>query len=576
MRWSTACPDWRERLISGASLIPFEPLFPDQAAEALEIFKSLTIVDAAGRPTFGETDCHWLFDLVGAIFGAYDPVERRRLINKFFLLISKKNGKSTGAAAIMLTALVLNFRESGEFYVIAPTKEVADNSFLPARDMVKAHPQLSTIFKSAAGRHIEDRRNGAFLKVIAADSETTVGKKTIGLLVDELHVFGKRANAKAMLAEIEGGLASRPEGFVIYTSTHADEEPSGVFAEKLKEFRAIRDGLVEVPSSLPILYEFPPEMIEAESFRDEANWRLTNPNLGASVHMQFLREKHAEAAREGKASLNIFFAKHLNVQIGQNLLANGWSGAEYWDQAKDATLTLETLIARSEVITIGLDGGGGDDLFGLYVLGREASPGDDFLSKPWLGWGHGWLTQKGAEQRKSQGSKYDGFAADGDLTITETILEQLPGIVAIIELCYESGKLAGVGADAAGQAINDVVDAINMALYGSCEVPEGEGVLVAVSQSFQLQSAIGGVARRLQSGRMRHADQAIMRWMAGNAKSEMRGSAIYITKAASGVSKIDLLMALFDAAFLMGKNPRAQNGPSIYNSRGPIILRLGA
>ncbi len=52
--WTTACPDWEQRIIDGRSLIPFDPLFPAEANAALDIFKSLRIVDAPGSPTMGE------------------------------------------------------------------------------------------------------------------------------------------------------------------------------------------------------------------------------------------------------------------------------------------------------------------------------------------------------------------------------------------------------------------------------------------------------------------------------------------------------------------------------------------
>ena len=48
--WSTACPDWSERLKTGRSIIP-PPIFPEQAEQALTIFKELKIVDAPGSPT---------------------------------------------------------------------------------------------------------------------------------------------------------------------------------------------------------------------------------------------------------------------------------------------------------------------------------------------------------------------------------------------------------------------------------------------------------------------------------------------------------------------------------------------
>src|SRR5438067_1835802 len=103
MDWSTACPDWESRIVHGESLIPFGPLFPAEAEAAADVFRDLRIVDAPGSPTIGEACLPWVLEFVSAVFGAYDHESGRRLIREFFLCISKKNSKSTMAAAIMLT-----------------------------------------------------------------------------------------------------------------------------------------------------------------------------------------------------------------------------------------------------------------------------------------------------------------------------------------------------------------------------------------------------------------------------------------------------------------------------------------
>ncbi|MBY0422209.1 MAG: hypothetical protein K2Q06_07890, partial [Parvularculaceae bacterium] len=95
MLWSTACPDWERRIVARESLVPCAPLFPDEARAAVEVFKSLRLVDVAGKPTFGDCAEPWMLDFVAAIFGAYDSANARRLIREFLLLISKKNAKST-------------------------------------------------------------------------------------------------------------------------------------------------------------------------------------------------------------------------------------------------------------------------------------------------------------------------------------------------------------------------------------------------------------------------------------------------------------------------------------------------
>ena len=452
IHWTTACPDWKERIVRGETLIPFPPLFPHEAERALEVFKSLRAVDVQGQPTMGEICRQWVFDLVACIFGAYDDENGRQLIRYFLLLIAKKNGKSTLAAGIMITALVLNWRMSAELYILSPTKEIANNSFFPARDMVLTHDTLRQMLRIQENfRQITHRNTNSILKVIAADSETVGGKKTSYLLIDELWQFGASAGAAAMLREAMGGLASRPEGFVMAATTQGNSQPAGIFDEWLTKFREIRDGKRVDQRSLGLLYEFPEEMIKDESYKDTRNFYIVNPNLGVSVDEEYLFDQLFDAENAtNKGQLINFYAKHLNVQVGMALRADSWAGALVWERGIETGLTLDAIIERSEVITIGIDGGGLDDLLGIAIIGREKG------TKRWLGWAHALISDIGIERRKANIENYDQFETDGNLTKftyrppvegqEDLNAENIRYVVDLVRRIHDLGLLAQVGA----------------------------------------------------------------------------------------------------------------------------------
>lgn len=543
--WTTACPDWADRIRTGKSIIP-PPIFPEEAERGLAVFKELRIVDAPNSPKIGDACAQWVFDLAAAHFGSYDAESGRRLIKEIFVLVSKKNSKSSIAGALMLTSLILNWRQSAQFVILSPTVEVASNSFTPARDMIAKDDELTDLMLTQTHiKTITHRTSNATLKVLAADENTVGGLKAVGVLADELHLFGKVASAENMFREAFGGLASRPEGFIIYLTTQSDQPPTGIFKQKLDYARQVRDGKIIDKAFLPIIYEHPDDMVADGTALLLDNMWMTNPNMGYSVDQEFLEREFTKAYMAGGDSFRGFMSKHANVEIGMNLRSDRWAGCDHWESTNDDRITLQHILDVCDVVDIGIDGGGLDDLLGLAVVGRHAE------THKWLAWTRAWAHPSVLERRKSEAARFRDFERDGDLVIVDKIGDDVYDVVEICVKVDESGLLDKIGVDPHG--LGGILDAL-------LEAGIDEDKIIGVSQGWKLQGAIKTAERRLAEGQLIHASQPMMMWCVGNAKIEPRGNAVLITKQASGFAKIDPLMALFNAVNLISLNPEPLGG----------------
>ena len=551
--WSTALPDWEARISNRDSLIPPGlPLDLTRADKALRVFKQLRVPDIKGRPTHDEVCEPWVFDLVRAVFGAFDAATQARMIREYFLMIPKKNGKTSLAAAVMVTAQILNERPDAELLLIAPTIQVAQRSFKQAAGIIRLTVMKSGVrLEDLFSIHPSDKKIRHLspdcpseMAVKAADTDVVTGSKASCVLIDETHVFATKPSASDVFVELRGGI-SHPDntGFLLQITTQSKKPPQGVFAAELVKARAVRDGKLVLPL-LPILYELPPALAKDGGWKNPELWGLVNPNLGRSVSEDFLREELIAAESKGPEALNLLASQHFNVEIGQALGDWTWVGADFWPGAVDTLLPdLEALIERSEVAVVGIDGGGADDLGGLYVIGREKD------TQRWLGWGHAWAHPTVLQRRKEIIPALQDFEADGDLTICTLPTQDHDEICEIIARLMQARLLPeaeAIGLDAAGVAA--LVDALS----GIGVVPEQ---MVAVAQGYRLSSSIWGLERKLMDGTFAHGGQRLMAWCIGNAKAEQRGNAVLITKETAGKAKIDPLIAAFNAFALMSRNP---------------------
>jgi phage terminase large subunit-like protein len=555
MAFDFVCPDWAEKLARGETPIADLPLDMAKAERAVGIFNKLRLPDVIGQPELREAAGEWMRDIVRAAFGsmassAAGPEVRQ--VGEIFILVPKKNSKTTSAAAIALTFMLMNKRRNADMLIIGPTQKIAETAFEQARGMIEADPEgfLQKRFHIIAHQKtIKDRTNGTRLMIRTFGMDVLTGVKPIFTLIDEIHILGSVPYAADVIRQIRGGMMPFPESLLVMITTQSDHPPEGVFRTELQYARGVRDGkITERVKTLPVLYEFP-EAIQISKDKAWLNpdlWHMVTPNLDRSITLDALLDGYARAKEDGTGEIIAWATQHLNVEVGLALHSNRWIGADFWQAAKDALpVTLESIRERCDVAVVGIDGGGADDLLGLSVIGRCRE------TMAWLAWFHAWAHPTVLDRRKEIVPVLRDFEAAGDLTICDWPTQDFEELTQMIGALNDDGLLpaeAAVGLDPAGVAA--LVDELTLAGIAPAQ-------MVAVGQGYRLSSAIWGMERKLMDGTFRHGGQPMMAWVLGNARAEQKGNAVLITKETAGKAKIDPLMAGFNAFMLMARNPQA-------------------
>jgi phage terminase large subunit-like protein len=563
MPFDFACPDWADRLRRGETPIADLALDMVAAERAVSIFNKLRLPDVPGQPELREAAGEWMRDIVRAVFGSMETTPNGpevRQVGEIFILVPKKNAKTTSAAAIALTFMLLNKRRNADMLIIGPTQKISDVAFEQARGMIEADPDgfLQKRF------HVQDHKKtircrvtGARLMIRTFGMDVLTGAKPIFALIDEVHLLGTVSYAADVIRQIRGGMMPFPESVLVMITTQSDHPPAGVFRSELQYARGVRDGkITERVRMLPVLYEFPEavQTSEAKAWADPDLWHMVTPNLNRSITIDALMDGYERAKQDGQAEIIAWATQHLNVEVGLALHSNRWVGADFWQGAMrvevegGGLIGLQRLIERCEVATVGIDGGGADDLGGLSVIGREKE------TRRLIGWAHAWAHPTVLQRRKEIIPALQDFANDGDLTFCERPTQDHEEMCDIVGTLMDAKLLPeaeAVGLDAAGVAA--LVDAL-----AGAGVTEAQ--MVAVAQGYRLSSAIWGLERKLMDGTFVHGGQRLMAWCIGNAKAEQKGNAVLITKETAGKAKIDPLIAMFNAFALMSRNPVARVG----------------
>ncbi len=271
----------------------------------------------------------WQQAVIGNTFGWVHADTKLRRYREVFLYVPRKNGKTPLAAGILMLLLFQDGEYGAEIYSAAHDYKQACLLFAHIRMMVQHNPtdfeERTRKIYSGQDKAIQlDEPDGyATYRPIVYDPEAAQGMNLLAVAVDELHTHPDRRMVDALI----GGTAGKAEPLIVYLTTADYERPGSICNEKHDYAKQVRDGVLNDPGFLPVIYEAGKDA----DWTSEDVWAAANPNLGISVQLEYLRRECKRAMRDPVYE-NTFKRFHLNIRTEQ---AERWLSVKTWDNCQE-------------------------------------------------------------------------------------------------------------------------------------------------------------------------------------------------------------------------------------------------
>lgn len=457
----------------------------------------------AGQPFILE---EWQQAIVANLLGWKRIDEQGRTVRRYrecFLYVPRKNGKTPLAAAIGLAVFFADDEAGQQNYIAAADREQAGMLFRQVKGMVEREPEMESRCRMYGGnasagqsRSLVRETDGSFMRVISADADSKHGGNSHLVLIDELHAQPNRDLVDVLTTSMASANRKQP---ILMLITTADFARPSICNEKHDYACKVRDGVIDDPSFLPVIYE----ASEEDDWQSEHTWRRANPNIGVSVSLDYLR-RESKRAQETPAYENTFKRLHLNIKTQNDVR---WMPDSKWmtcTQAEDPVAWRTEAMERMQGQRCfgGLDLSTVQDLTAL-VLWFPQVGGDILL--PFF-----WLPSDNMEQRYRQDRvPYPTWVRQGfikttpgnrvDYDFIRKDINDLAKQFCIVTICRDRWN--------AEQITNQLIgDGIDMAEFG-------QGYASMSNPTKELEKKILG--REFD-----HGGNPVLRWNVANAAAE--------------------------------------------------------
>ena len=505
----------------------------DKAVRFIEKFLTHTKGELGGKPFILEP---WQKkEIIEPIFGMKHTGTGLRRYRTAFIFLPRKNGKSTLAAAIILTLMFIDDEQGAEYYSAANDKDQAKLVFDCAKGMVANSPELSQYLESFRNSLVYNAK-GSFYKAISRESGTKHGFNVSAAIYDELHAM-KSGDAENLYQVLETATGSRREPLMIAITTSGYDTQSECY--KMYSYaKRVEEGSVKDEAFLPVIYEADRE---ADILSPET-WAKANPNFGVSLKREYM-EREALKAKTLPSYENIFRRLHLNQWTASE---TRWMPDHKWTACNE---TIDLEILKNYPCWGGLDLANNRDL-SAFVLVWEID--EKFVYKHWT-----FIPEDKVHQRTGGKDGVNYLEWSDHLEITGGDVADHNYIQAKIMQLGELYNVQSIAFDRhyASQLVLKLMDeGFNMS-------PFGQGY-----KSFN--PPILEFEKRILEQKIIHFNCPVLRWQIGNAVLELSNTEQMKIQKGKAKDKIDTIIAMIMATgeMLFGEREKA----SVYTSQQGI------
>lgn len=490
----------------------------------------------------------WQRAIVGNLFGWRRPDGSRRY-RECFLYVPRKNGKTPLAAGIALQVLFCDPEGGQQNYLAAGDREQAGYLFRQAKGMVEQEPEMNERARIYGGnasagqsRSIVREDRNSFLRVVSADASTKHGGNTSLAIVDELHTQPNRELMDVFTSSMASKNRRNP---LLISITTADFDRESICNEKHAYACSVRDGVIDSPWFLPVVYE----AARDADWTQEEVWRAANPNYGISVSEEYMRTA-CKLAQDVATEENKFKRLHLNMKTQTNEV---WLQLDKWDACK-REFTAASL--EGKLCYAGLDMSSTTDLSAFVLV----FPGDPIYVLPYF-----WVPQDNIAYRERRDHvPYSSWVKQEFITATTGSFSVSTDYDVVRRDINELGKrfnIRKIGVDRwnSTQLVNQLAgDGFEMALFG-----QGFGSMTAPTKELE----------RLVLGKLiAHDWNPVLRWMVNNTVVDMDSAENLKPTKKKSTERIDGVVAMIMALGVMAAAP----GESVYETRGLLVIGTDA